>query len=221
MTEGLLSLVSLVFLLFFFIILNLNNKIWLFVGFVLQVVLLESTDQFLHTRVQGFGRQSCYLTAIYGKCSRVERSSLWADICHLHLLVSPHDPWLLGGDYNVVADSREYFRRSQLAMGLVLGFRNLIDDCYLMKLPSIGGNYTWTGVRSQSRVWKKLDRILINPAWLSSYPLSSISVLSRTYFDHAPLLLEVELQAPIVSKPFRFHKFWLTRLNFRDIVRAN
>lgn len=80
-------------------------------------------------------------------------------------------------------------------------------------LPTLGGVYTWTGVRSRGRVWKKLDRLLFNSTWLDRFPNCAVELLNRATSDHCPLLMSCSSQA-LMSKAFRFQNMWLRRPDF-------
>ncbi|XP_011101354.1 uncharacterized protein LOC105179434 [Sesamum indicum] len=81
-----------------------------------------------------------------------------------------NDPWLVGGDFNVI--------------------RDLNEEAGLFPLPMQGEWYTWHNYSTTTRsLWKRLDRILINDLWFKRFPTSSYhSLLPRTS-DHSPLVL--------------------------------
>lgn len=171
-----------------------------------------------------FGALSCnfalsgFFTCVYAKCSRAERCQLWDDLLRLQ---STHEtlPWAVGGDFNVVASLDESSGPNPPDLGAMNDFSGFLSQSGLCDLPTIGGTYTWTGVRSRGRVWKRLDRILFTPAWLSLFSGSSVELLGRLTSDHNPLLLRsaASISAP---KSFRFQNMWLRRQDFLDVVRV-
>lgn len=195
-----------------------NNKIWLFSRHGLQFALLHSTDQLLHVQVfTSTGSQLGFLSFIYGKCTRSARQDLWDSLSVISQSIGSQ-PWAIGGDFNVIASLEEYSGRSTPDVAAIEDFRQCIDACHLMDIPVTGGLYTWTGMRSTGRVWKRLDRILVSSDWLSTFPTSHAQLLPRTTSDHSPVLFSVEPASPFLAKPFRFQNFWLSRPDFIDVV---
>lgn len=45
---------------------------------------------------------SSFLTAVYAKCTIIERQILWQDLISIHNLVGA-TPWFLRGDFNAIA----------------------------------------------------------------------------------------------------------------------
>ncbi|KAL0304674.1 UNVERIFIED_CONTAM: hypothetical protein Sangu_3070300 [Sesamum angustifolium] len=69
-------------------------------------------------------------------------------------------------------------------------FRSCILDNGLVQLPFTGCPFTWHNCSEGTRsLWKRLDRMLVNEAWLETWPGASyISALPSTS-DHSPLVL--------------------------------
>ncbi|KAK1314716.1 hypothetical protein QJS10_CPA06g01100 [Acorus calamus] len=104
----------------------------------------------------------------------------------------------------------------------VLEFRWWKDNNGLCPLISKGPKYTWCNNRlGNTRTWELLDRAFANSAWISQFPSATIEVLSRSYSDHAPLLLNTELLPPAGRKPFRFERFWFAYPELYEIVDRN
>ncbi|KAK4384637.1 putative mitochondrial protein [Sesamum angolense] len=87
-------------------------------------------------------------------------------------------------------DDSEVCGRAADTSASMADFRNCIRDTGLVQLPFTGCPYTWHNCSEGTRsLWKRLDRMLVNVAWLDVWPSSSyISALPRTS-DHSPLIL--------------------------------
>lgn len=195
-----------------------NNSIWLLSRHGLRFDLLLSTEQLLHTQVTGAtGSLLGFLSFVYGKCTRSGRQELWAALRSVRHSVGSQ-PWAIGGDFNVIASLDEYSGRSSPDSAAIADFQGCIDDCQFLDVPCSGGHYTWTGMRSTGRVWKRLDRILVTSDWLSCFPTSNSRLLPRTTSDHSPVLFRVESAIPSLARPFRFQNFWLSRTYFLEVV---
>lgn len=129
-------------------------------------------------------------------------------------------PWALGGDFNVVASLEECSGMVAPDLGSMNDFAEYLSQSGLCDLPTVGGTFTWTGIRSRGRVWKRLDRLLFTSSWLSLFPNCSVELLGRLTSDHNPLLLR-SFVSNSVPKSFRFQHMWLRRHDFMDVVREN
>lgn len=94
---------------------------------------------------------------------------------------------------------------------LINRFKKTIEDCELLELDLMGGNYTW----GKSRGSKKLVRVRITRAfasvsWWQLFSLCKLSVHHTTYYDHDPIQLEFYSTAhPHKKISFRFENTWL------------
>lgn len=197
-----------------------NNKIWVMwrSGFLGRQ--LTQSDQFLHMQFKFAGSSDfVYLTWIYAKSTRVERRLLWTDLLSLSNDVGEH-PWLIAGDFNVIASLDEYVGPSLTQdLASINDFRGFMNEAALSELPVSGGSFTWTGMRRGGRVWKKLDRALFSPSWLSRFPDCHVELLNRATSDHNPLLFRMPSPVPSTPRPFKFQHFWLLRSDFMDLVQ--
>lgn len=119
---------------------------------------------------------------------------------------------------NVVLSVTEYVGPSTPDELSIANFASFLVQGSFHELPVSGGLFTWMGMRSAGRVWKKLDRLLFNDSWLITFPGSSISLLSRLTSDHSPLLLQVDFNQYAGPRPFRFQHMWLQRQGFLDVM---
>ncbi|KAL0295118.1 UNVERIFIED_CONTAM: hypothetical protein Sangu_3204100 [Sesamum angustifolium] len=87
-------------------------------------------------------------------------------------------------------DDSEVCGRAADTSASMLEFRTCIRDTGLVQLPVSGCPYTWhncsEGMRS---LWKRLDRMLVNTAWLDAWPNSSYICALPSTSDHSPLIL--------------------------------
>ncbi|KAK4382381.1 hypothetical protein Sango_2877100 [Sesamum angolense] len=100
------------------------------------------------------------------------------------------EPWLILGDFNAVIDTSEVCGQAADTSASMADFRNCVRDTGLVQLPFTGCPFTWHNCSEGPRsLWKRLDRMLVNEAWLDAWPGSSyISALPSTS-DHSPLIL--------------------------------
>ena len=101
-----------------------------------------------------------YATFVYAKCTRAERRALWFELEHLAGTINR--PWLVGGDCNVIASATKYAGRASKDSGAISDFMQTLTNYRLHELPFTGNLYTWSRIRAGARVWKRLDRVLVN-----------------------------------------------------------
>lgn len=166
-----------------------NNKIVILCSSGFHVMTLSFTDQFLHLLVSHDDFIPTFpMTFVYAKCIHQEHLPLWDDLLHLQSTISSH-PWLLAMDFNTIASLDEYVGCAVQDLCSIDDFTSFTTACALTDLPVSGGLYTWTGVRPGERVWKRLDRMLVNEHWISLFSSSLVQHLNRASSDHSPLLL--------------------------------
>ncbi|RAL41595.1 hypothetical protein DM860_013129 [Cuscuta australis] len=127
-------------------------------------------------------------------------------------------PWIVGGDFNTVLSFDEHKGNSNPDFNDMDDFRTCIDACGLHSPPFTGGIFTWTGVISKGKLWRRLDRVLINSNSNMLFSDISISHLSKTSSDHKPILLLCKEEGFQGPKPFRFLNVWATHHNFLTTV---
>ncbi|PKU65705.1 threonine dehydratase [Dendrobium catenatum] len=96
-------------------------------------------------------------------------------------------------------------------------FNALISDCNLNNIGFIGSPFTW----NRSTLSQRLDRFPFNNDWLSVLTLTSIEHLSRTLYDHSPLLLSINANRIIGNAAFRFQNMWLSHVDFMNVINNN
>ncbi|XP_071925054.1 uncharacterized protein [Coffea arabica] len=126
-----------------------------------------------------------------------------------------------GGDFNAIRTLAEYTGRANQDLGAISDFNTAIFDCHLQELPYSGSSYTWSGVRAGARIWKRLDKVLINQQWLNFLPNTSVQHLNRATSDHTPLLVNLRSADASVPKPFKFQNFWVSSSCFKSTVQSN
>ncbi|VFR01281.1 unnamed protein product [Cuscuta campestris] len=92
-----------------------------------------------------------------------------------------------GGDFNDISSFQEF--KGRCITQSMDDFNECISNCNLICPDPVGGIFTWSGVRSQGRTWRRLDRVLINLDIMASFVDITLTHLARTNSDHKALLL--------------------------------
>ncbi|KAL0285039.1 UNVERIFIED_CONTAM: hypothetical protein Scaly_2831300 [Sesamum calycinum] len=157
-------------------------------------------------------------TVVYGANDSVSRRGLWQSLVTLADSISD-EPWIVGGDFNTVVDMSEVCGASadiHLAMN---EFRDCILGTGLIHLPVQGELFSWHNCSEGDRsLWKRLDRLLVNDAWLRLWPNSHYQCLNARTSDHSPLVLRGDTDNHTVSM-FRFDNYLTMSSEFIPLVQ--
>lgn len=194
-----------------------NHHIWLLWRDPIQISLHSSTNQVLNTHIN-IPQLFCTIAAsfVYAKCSRPLRKELWQDL--LYFQESNHLPWMIGGDFNVVAAAHEKRGPKAINQGDVHDFNSFILDAGLSDAGFQGNDFTWCNdLHSSENTWERLDRVMYDNSFLQFAPSLSVAHLTRTHSDHCPLLLSLHNRLASPSS-FKFFRMWTTHDTFMQTV---
>uniref|UniRef100_A0A7N0TUX1 Uncharacterized protein n=1 Tax=Kalanchoe fedtschenkoi TaxID=63787 RepID=A0A7N0TUX1_KALFE len=122
------------------------------------------------------------------------RRRIWDNLLYVNRSLKV--PWIIGGDFNVISCWEEK-----------KGGR-FYDD---------GSMYEFNSFIIQSGIYKRIDKVFINPEGLIKFPEINLTLLPRILSDHTPLL--VCLERHIVRKSsFKFMRMWCEHDSFYPFV---
>lgn len=99
-------------------------------------------------------------------------------------------------------------------------FISCMDSCVVVDAGFVGPKFTWcNNWRPEKRVWKRLDRILINDTWTQRFQNNFVRHLGRTGSDHRPILLRCQNDQGTGVNYFKFLNFWVDQPGFFDLVQ--
>ncbi|KAL0294820.1 UNVERIFIED_CONTAM: putative mitochondrial protein [Sesamum angustifolium] len=129
------------------------------------------------------------------------------------------EPWIVGGDFNTVLDMSEVCGSSADIHLAMTEFRDCLLDTGLIHLPVQGERFSWHNCSEGDRsLWKRLDRLLVNDAWLSQWPNSHYHCLNARTSDHSPLVIRGDTATHTVSM-FRFDNYLTMSSDFTPSVQ--
>ncbi|KAK4394248.1 LINE-1 retrotransposable element O protein [Sesamum angolense] len=194
---------------------NCSNFIWLFADFDLDFEVVWDHEQFIHVVIRSnLFRKPIWCTFVYDSCSRSERRNLWDCIFQI-ASVNAQEPWLIGGDFNIIMSAQEKRGGAQPKFKAMEDFADMVLECGLIDAGFEGATHTW----SNRITWERLDRFLYSEAWLDTFTTTRVIHLSRTWSDHAPLLIYMEsnLVKPPSSFRLKQHLKWWNKNVFGDL----
>lgn len=173
--------------------------------------LISKPNQLIHGRVNILGSHSFLLTCVYAENEARLRTSLWSSLCDI--AGSSYSPWIIMGDFNCPLTSKDKKGGNSIALNNSLEFKDCINHCGLIELPSTGLYYTWYNQQVDKPIFSKLDGVFCNVEWLESFPFSFYKVTPPLTSDQSPLV--TFLQPPTTSPHrFLFRNYWSSNPSF-------
>ena len=200
------------------------GKIWVVWHPSVQVVLIGKSLQMITCEVMLPGSLSwIVISVVYAADDDASRMELWKEIVDLsESQVIGNRPWLLLGDFNQVLHPQEHSIPASLNVDRKMrNFRNCLMDAELSDLVYKGNTFTWWNKSKTRPVAKKLDRILVNDSWSSTFPTSFGLFGNPDFSDHASCGVVLDEVITKVKRPFKFFNFLLQNPEFPNLVRDN
>ena len=153
----------------------------------------------------------CCVGVIYGHNDRLGRLAMFDELKvkmnNINKLI------LILGDFNVTLHPRER-TGTVTCIRSMRDFSKWINELRLIDIPIHGVRFTWRRNDSKSR----LDRALCDREWLRKFPNMNLLGLCRSFSDHNPLLLLMEVCKNWGPKPFRCDDAWFQHQQFKNFI---
>ena len=89
----------------------------------------------------------------------------------------------------------------------MIAFQDTVSECSLTDLASLGSTFTWMNNQAANPIAKKLDRVLVNDAWMHQFSQCYAKFEASGISDHARSRVFLEAE-PLGRKfPFKFFNF--------------
>lgn len=196
---------------------NQANRIWIFFDSEFLGTIISESDQYIAILFSHTSFSVDFMCIfVHAHCCISERKILWTD---LSSIIKADTPVFIQGDFNVILNADEKKGGNLFSPNESLDFLNFISTNSLVDIGFNGSNFTWCNNRSyKNRIWKRLDRVLVNSAWLDLPVNSSVLHLARVGSDHSPLLISITSKSPH-QKQFRFLNLWASHPDFLNLVK--
>ncbi|KAL4326271.1 hypothetical protein GQ457_11G005490 [Hibiscus cannabinus] len=191
-----------------------SGGIWVLWKDSVTMDILAVSNQFIHgICCDRDTLQKSLITFVYACPDSYRRRHLWTQL----LALAPRSfmPWLLGGDFNVIASSSERQGGSERRSGVCPKFNEFLFQSQLHDLGFYGPSFTW----ERGSLSQRLDRCLCNGVWLDVYVDSVVFHLQKLGSDHRPILLNTGGQRMNnFSRPFRYLVAWNEHTDFSRFI---
>lgn len=177
------------------------------------VSILDVHSQLIHLSVTCKVTSYTFLvTFIYGFHSIATRRTLWSSL--LSMASARLCPWMVLGDFNNVLFDDERINGSLVMPYETRDFLDCVISLGLIDVPSIGCRLTW----SNGKVWTKLDRVMVNDAWLQLDTYVHALPSGHTS-DHSPCVVTIGGQQVETRRMFKFFDMWIDHDSYHDVVQ--
>ncbi|KAA3478181.1 reverse transcriptase [Gossypium australe] len=141
-----------------------------------------------------------FFSAVYACNDGVSRRELWSHWCFLSGHVGDA-PWLLGGNFNVKISPEEssFFNNSQYFTVDMKDFQALVREIEIFDHAYFGPIFTWSNNQLDRPIATKLDRVLVNAAWLRFLSHSWVEFATLGFSNHCPSIVWLERLPTVVG----------------------
>lgn len=194
-----------------------NNHIWICWT---DNILLEDptwTNQQVTVNVSHINFQSkICMSFVHASCVLNDRQVLWNYLTEKY--GDMETPWLLLGDFNAILSWDEKQGGNRDDPNSMMAFNNFVNRNALIDAGFVGNEFTWCNNQNGSnRIWERLDRAILNPSALATYPRLMVTHLDKIHSDHRPIVMALGGHQRNQSL-FAFQKGWVTHPSFHDFV---
>ncbi|XP_074299195.1 uncharacterized protein LOC141630247 [Silene latifolia] len=183
------------------------------------VEVLHISAQCIHSRVVNkVNRMVFWLSMVYGFNKAHEREPLWEDLRGYSSCVN--GPWMVCGDFNSIMNVGERIGGAAVTRAEMAPMRDAVDFCQLQELKVSGSYYTWNNKHEvSSKVYSKLDRVLVNEEWLQVLPDTVANFLPEDIFDHCPCVINTTVARDKSKLAFKYFNMWSLAEGFIGLVK--
>lgn len=155
---------------------------------------------------------------VHARCTSAERHYLWRDL----LQDKPCGAvWCIVGDFNVIVYSSEKKGGKPYHPSEGLELLDFMNNVGIFYVEFLGSRFTWCSNRyGRARIWKWLDRMLINIECLDMASSILVSHLVCEPSDNAPLLISFSSRLDNKSRLSRFLNIWTSNDGLRAVIKA-
>lgn len=160
---------------------------------------------------------SFVISFIYGLNSSAGRRVLWQELSALLPSLS-NRPWVCSGDFNVCLCTSEKQGGSTSWSRGMIDFKELLIQLGLSDLRGMGCFLTWRNSSIEDPKFCKLDRVVVNDHWLSTFPMSLVNFMARGLSVHCPATTSLGINHERRFKNFQFFNHLIEHPNFKEAI---
>ena len=136
-----------------------------------------------------------------------DRRALWEDLKnHQYSPMIRNKPWIVMGDFNETLEVEEHsdHATSPMVSHGMREFQEMVRYCSMIDMSFQGPKFMWTNKRDTELICKKLDRTLVNLAWVQTLPQSHCVFETGGCSDHLRCRIQIRGNVLKLKRPFKF-----------------
>ncbi|GKE03986.1 RNA-directed DNA polymerase, eukaryota, reverse transcriptase zinc-binding domain protein, partial [Tanacetum coccineum] len=176
---------------------------------LIQAWMISQSRQYIFLLIETIDKRSKFFcTMIYASNSGMERRKLWKDL-EIQKVITNGIPWVILGDFNVTLKVSEHTNGSANPSSEMSEFQDCVNHIEVDDLHSEGFYYTWTkSLRNpKCRTLKKLDRIMVNEAFIDKFQQAHGVFLPYMISNHSPIIVRIPNGVQKRKGSFKFSNF--------------
>lgn len=134
-----------------------------------------------------FGTLDFFVTWVYG--DPVPNATARVSERQTRIGIQRKESWCIIGDFNEIIHNDEKLGSPRRGDASFLPFKDMLNSCKMVELPSQGNGFTWGGMRHKLWIQSKLAQCFGNKEWYKMFLLSNHTFLDKRGSDHRPFLV--------------------------------
>lgn len=200
-----------------------NGRIWLGWNprFWSIQVLTSSAQQITCVATRIADNATFILSVVYAYNEVYARRVLWHELISINntwVDSGSGSAWCVLGDFNTFLYPYESSAPPPRNYRGISDFRDCLNHLGITDLKYVGDIFTWRDCCLTNPLMRKLDRVLVNAAWLRCFASSSARFMARGFSDHNPSAVSLGTSLEIVFKPFQVFQHLIDHPAFNDLL---
>ncbi|GJR31859.1 RNA-directed DNA polymerase, eukaryota, reverse transcriptase zinc-binding domain protein [Tanacetum coccineum] len=187
---------------------------------IINAMVMDQSAPVMHCFVESInGDLKFHCSFFDAHIHTLDRRSLWKSL-QMYSNSIKGAAWIILGDFNATLDPSEKSSGGFKITTAISDFKDCVANIDMDDIAMSGLNFTWNKRPGRSGgLLKKLDRVMGNPAFVSSFLSSHAIFLPFMTSDHTPASFVIPKAVKPNTKPFKFSNYLTSKDGFMPAFR--